>query len=71
VLVLHGGLFYTEGVTLQDLSEIDRLEYVVPSKNEDMIDEVSRLLHYYMNCTLHKHTLVRSDQPHSALKRYL
>jgi hypothetical protein len=42
VLVLHGGLFYTEGVTLQDLSEIDRLEYVVPSKNEDIIDEVSK-----------------------------
>jgi serine/threonine-protein phosphatase with EF-hand domain len=32
VLVIHGGLFYREGVSLDDLGEIDRLEYVVPSQ---------------------------------------
>ncbi|CAM9525544.1 unnamed protein product [Chrysoparadoxa australica] len=32
VIVIHGGLFHREGVTLAELDEVERTEYVVPSR---------------------------------------
>mmetsp|Transcript_11157 Transcript_11157/g.15887 ORF Transcript_11157/g.15887 Transcript_11157/m.15887 type:complete len:700 (+) Transcript_11157:133-2232(+) len=39
ILVIHGGLFYRENVSLKDLEEVDRLEYVVPSQAaQELVD---------------------------------
>lgn len=35
VLVIHGGLFHREGVTLEDIEQVERLDYVVPARVEE------------------------------------
>eukprot|EP00903_Cladosiphon_okamuranus_P008563 g8217.t1 len=35
VLVIHGGLFHREGVTLADIEQVERLDYVVPARTEE------------------------------------
>lgn len=43
VLVIHGGLFHKEGVMLRDIEEVERLDYVVPARQEeeDHVDDLS------------------------------
>lgn len=36
ILVVHGGLFHREGVTLDDINAVDRLEYKVPQSRPEM-----------------------------------
>ncbi|CAB1103637.1 unnamed protein product [Ectocarpus sp. CCAP 1310/34] len=43
VLVIHGGLFHREGVTLADIEQVERLDYVVPARSEEDRQDDSNL----------------------------